>query len=499
MKKDKEKTYSSTKGVNKFILLIITIIDCFLFGGYISDYGQGNIGFSFMMSIEITVLISMILNYIIYFKKKDSELFKYVSIAGYVLVYGIAMFGAQNDLVFVMVFPITIIYMLYYNSRIICGIAVAFGIINIGDVIYIITVLKSAHSGAEINSTSILLQLACVIVYVIVLYETTRISNKNNSEKISGINEEKERNSQLLKDVLNIVSTVKHNSGEAAGYMEKLKEAADATSSALNDISAGNSNNADSITRQTVMTENIHNMIQETKKMSETMLELAGQSEEAVNAGRKSVNELKEQAEHTQQANRQIVNVVTSLIRNSKEVEEITAQIFSISNQTNLLALNASIESARAGEAGRGFAVVADEIRQLADETRKLTENIRGIIEELQSNADVANKTINDVISTSEAEYGLIQTAGDEFADIGDSMYELNANVKNVHIKIEDIIESNNSIVDSINQISAVSEEVTASTEQAVIMGEGTSQKADHAGKLMEELINTVKAVDKYM
>lgn len=59
-----------------------------------------------------------------------------------------------------------------------------------------------------------------------------------------------------------------------------------------------------------------------------------------------------------------------------KSVEDITAEIFSISNQTNLLALNASIESARAGEAGKGFAVVADEIRVLADETRKLTEGI---------------------------------------------------------------------------------------------------------------------------
>ena len=97
------------KRVNKFVLMIITIIDMFLFFGYIGDYAQGNISFGFMMAVDLSVILSMIACYAVYFHKKDSAIFKYVSVIGYMVVYGLAVIGAQNDLVFVMVFPLTVI------------------------------------------------------------------------------------------------------------------------------------------------------------------------------------------------------------------------------------------------------------------------------------------------------------------------------------------------------------------------------------------------------
>lgn len=493
-----KKEYSREKSANQFVLIIMTIIDTFLFTGYIKDYQHGNIGFGFMLSVVLGVLVTLGISYIVFFRKKDTVTFKYVSAVGYFVVYALAMFGAQNDLVFVMVFPLTVIYILYYNYKVILGIAVAFGAINIADLVYAVTILKHMHSGKEWDLASFLLQGASVLVYLAVLCGTTKLSNKNNDLRIASLNEEKEKSAGLLRDVLEVVSVVRQNSAQAEEYIKILGQNIASASSALGDISEGNSNNTENIGKQTVMTGNIQNMIMETKEMSDEMLELSKQSAEAVREGQNVAEGLQRQSEKTREANGQVADSVTSLIQNAKAVEEITEQIFSISSQTNLLALNASIESARAGEAGRGFAVVAEEIRTLADETRKLTEMIQSIVMELRQNAGTAKATVDNVMEVAHEERKLIRSAMQQFSSIGEKMDGLNGDVQEIYTKIEEILTSNQAIVDSINQISAVSQEVFASTQQAVELGEDTNQQAQQVRECMEELKRTVDSVDRY-
>lgn len=496
---DNQAKKSDKKRVNRFVLIIVTIIDLILFFGYIGDYTKGNIVFNFMLTVNLTVVISMAACYIVYLRNKDSDVFKYVSVAGYMIVYGMAVFGAKNDLVFMMVFPLTVIYILYYDFRLVLLIAVIFGGINIVDVAYVGAVSGQMHSGAPVNSTSLLLQGASIIVYMIVLCGTTLISNDNNARKIAGISQEKEKSTALLDEVLKIVASVKQNCNEASEHIRQLTRDVEFTVTQLDGIAQGNSTNAESIGQQTVMTGNIQNMILETKRMSDEMLAMAEHSGGAVRDGQQTVTSLQVQADKTREANEQVVSVVASLISNAETVESITEQIFSISSQTNLLALNASIESARAGEAGKGFAVVSEEIRTLADSTRSLTEKIRKIVEELKGNADLARNTVHQVITAADTEHGMIMNASAQFNEIGSRMDRLHANVQDIYGKIEQILESNNVIVDSIRHISSVSEEVTASTQQAVQLGADTSHKAEQAGGLMMSLLETVREIDKYL
>lgn len=493
------RDYNMDRTVNTFALVIITIIDMLMFTGYIGDYRKGNIGLLFLLAVIAAVMGSLIANYAVYFIRKDSKAFKNVSLTGYIIVYALCVWGAKNDMVYCIAFPITVLFILYFDYGMIVRGAIAFSVINVGDLIYVALVLKHHRSGVPLNSTNLLIQGACILMYMFVICNTTRISNRNNALKIEGVRAEQEKNTSLLQDVLQVASAVRENSREASNYIRELGKDVDMTTNAMEEIAEGNNNNAQNIERQTVMTGNIQSMIEETKRMSDNMLSLSGQSAQAVQSGRESVQNLAENSKKSAEANRQVEAAVQHFIQNVDEVQDVVSQIFSISDQTELLALNASIESARAGEAGRGFSVVAEEIRKLAEETRVLTEKIGEIVTELQGNADEAIGTVNNVLEASAVEHELIESTHSHFQKIGSSMDGLNGNVQQIYAKIEEIMESNNSIVDSIGQISAVSEEVAASTQQTLEKSVETREKAGNAEQLMENLLGTVQAMDKYL
>lgn len=436
-------------------------------------------------------------DYVVYFIKKDGNLFRFVSIIGYAAIYGIALINAKSDTVFTMAFPIMVMYVLYFDTLFMGIISGVFLVLNIVSVV-MAAISGSMPSGIDFALSSALLQAATIGVTGSALTWITHLEKVMKGEQMNEVKSEKEKSEQILSDVLALGNTVKENTNKADALMEELNGATTTALETLKAVADSNNDNAKNIESQTVMTSNIQEMIITADSNASRMERIAGDSLNMVSEGRKLVEKLDDKASNISAMNEQVMNTINEFVKNAIEVRGITDKINGISSQTNLLSLNASIESARAGEAGRGFAVVADEIRNLADETKTLTAEINGIVETLENNASGTKETVSKVVASIEDEKVLIDDSMDTYVKMEDMFKQLYESVTDTQKQLKQIVDSNNAIVDSINQLSAASEEVAASMDMAVELSNNNMAKTKEAGGLMEEIVTSANQLDKY-
>lgn len=436
-------------------------------------------------------------DYVVYFIKKDGNLFRFVSIIGYAVIYGIALINAKSDTVFTMAFPIMVMYVLYFDTLFMGIISGVFLVLNIVSVV-MAAISGSMPSGIDFALSSALLQAATIGVTGSALTWITHLEKVMKGEQMNEVKSEKEKSEQILSDVLALGNTVKENTNKADALMEELNDATTTALETLKAVADSNNDNAKNIESQTVMTSNIQEMIITADSNASRMERIAGDSLNMVSEGRKLVEKLDDKASNISAMNEQVMNTINEFVKNAIEVRGITDKINGISSQTNLLSLNASIESARAGEAGRGFAVVADEIRNLADETKTLTDEINGIVETLENNASGTKETVSKVVASIEDEKVLIDDSMGTYVKMEDMFKQLYESVTDTQKQLKQIVDSNNAIVDSINQLSAASEEVAASMDMAVELSNNNMAKTKEAGGLMEEIVTSANQLDKY-
>lgn len=437
------------------------------------------------------------MDYVVYFIKKDGNLFRFVSIIDYAAVYGIALINAKSDTVFTMAFPIMVMYVLYFDTLFMGIISGVLLVLNIVSVV-MAAISGSMPSGIDFALSSALLQAATIGVAGSALTWITHLEKVMKGEQMNEVKSEKEKSEQILSDVLALGNTVKENTNKADALMEELNDATTTALETLKAVADSNNDNAKNIESQTVMTSNIQEMIITADSNVSRMERIAGDSLNMVSEGRKLVEKLDDKASNISAMNEQVMNTINEFVKNAIEVRGITDKINGIPSQTNLLSLNASIESARAGEAGRGFAVVADEIRNLADETQTLTAEINGIVETLENNASGTKETVSKVVASIEDEKVLIDDSMDTYVKMEDMFKQLYESVTDTQKQLKQIVDSNNAIVDSINQLSAASEEVAASMDMAVELSNNNMAKTKEAGGLMEEIVTSANQLDKY-
>lgn len=487
----------ASRRVNRFVLILNWGIDLFLIAGYIIEYFKGAKTLSYLLVMMAIIVIPMVTATFIFLKNNRSNIMKYITLSGYFVLYGFAMFTAPPERlhVFAYMFPIVLSYFLYFDLKLVLAASAAFTSVNVARIVYLMFFLGYNSS---YDTTNYLIQFGCVLMFAVSLMYSTKISNTFSEEKIRDIMEEQSKQENILTDVLKIAAVLDKNSKEVHRIVKELEEFTNTASNAVMEIEKGAADTASNIQVQSGLTHDIHGLISDTSKDSEVMEQISVNTAEAVAEGMEIIEVLNEKSDDVSQNSDSAYNIMLDLKQKTDEIRTITDLISSISEQTNLLSLNAAIESARAGETGKGFAVVADEIRKLAAQSKESTDGIIRIINELYDQTDRSVEAVLKLKEANEEQNALVSRTMDIFTGISQKMNEVRENVNRVNDKVSKILEANNKMVESINEISAVSEQVTASAQEACALSAQNIEKAREAGVYVEELIETSMQMSKY-
>ncbi len=466
--------------------------------GYGMEYLKGVRSIQYVLSLVSLGAISVVIGNFIYFRNRESRWIRLVSFVGFYSMYGVAMLTGRTPVIFVFIFPLLAVFALYFDRKFIYIVSALVLLMNL---VYVGIKIRGGMTDS-FDTSVFTVQILVIIMYLIAASVAISMSSKlkeDLEEKMMHVEKSQEEQKEMMNDILQIAEILDKNCQMVYDNVAQIAMSSEGVTAAVNEISSGTTNTAESIQNQSVFAHEIQQKIQDTHLIANEMEKASTETEQVVERGMDVIKALSAKSELVQISNEKVYEMMQGLRDMSQDIENITGAITNIAEQTNLLALNAAIEAARVGEAGKGFAVVANEVRTLAEQSKGAAQNISEIIRRLQ---DETRKSVEAVVKLREVDgeqSQLIMETEKIFVDVNQNTMDVRNRIGAVGYKVNEILHANEKIVEAIGDISAVSEETMATAQEATAMSQEHIEQARLAQKLVSELIHTSQNMKKYI
>ncbi|MFY3742549.1 methyl-accepting chemotaxis protein [Anaeromyxobacter sp. Red801] len=260
-----------------------------------------------------------------------------------------------------------------------------------------------------------------------------------------------------LKEALNATATALHDA------LAQVAEAADQVSSAASQIASSSQAVASGASEQAASLEQTRASVDGVAAVAQRAAEGAQQASRLAELARGAAGE-------GAAAVAQVQGAMASIRASAEGTSQIIKDINEIAFQTNLLALNAAVEAARAGEAGRGFAVVAEEVRSLALRSKEAASRTEGLIRESMGRADEGAAVATQAAARLTDIVGSIGQVSDLVRQIADSARAQTAGVTQVHAAVGEMDKVTQQNAASAEESSSAASELSGQAEELAAM-----------------------------
>lgn len=470
--------------INAATFLSYSILTFILLFAYLLEFIKGSRSLGYTIVFSILDVVPYLAFLMLYRKDRTSPNAKYVFCIGYSVLYVFVLLTAAVPTTFVYIFLLLVAIIPYGDVKL-CYING--GIAIIGNILSVVVgFMKGSLTTDDLAMVEI--QIISIIIAAFFSGFATRVIGHVNAQRLSELNDEKDKSDTLLSNTLHISKGISEDIASVTVKMEQLEQSVSATKDSMRDVSTGANETAESLQQQLVQTTDILEQINQAKEVTNIIAEDVRQTDESITTGKNSIEQLLVSVNQTESISSMVALKMNELAENTEKMHSIVEMINSITSQTSLLSLNASIEAARAGEAGRGFAVVAGEISTLAKQTSEATVSITKLIDGITTSIKDVYDAIHHLMESNKEQNQSVETMAHNFEEIETCANNISEVSKSLEQVVRGLSKSNEIIVANINNVSAVTQEVSARANETLTESESDALVVEEVTKLIEAL-----------